>query len=77
MPRASLAHAAGLMNAGVITEDELDELAAGLQEIGQAWERGDVVVTVEDEDCHTVIERLLTEKKPGSRSEDPYRSLAQ
>lgn len=61
---ASLAHAAGLMNAGVITEDELDELAAGLQEIGQAWERGDVVVTVEDEDCHTVIERLLTEKSP-------------
>ncbi|PIQ61435.1 MAG: argininosuccinate lyase [Bacteroidetes bacterium CG12_big_fil_rev_8_21_14_0_65_60_17] len=57
--RASRAHARGLVTAGVLTDEEfsaLDEAIAGLEA------RDDLTVNVADEDCHSLIERLLTER---------------
>ncbi|MEQ9104924.1 MAG: argininosuccinate lyase [Rhodothermales bacterium] len=56
---ASRAHARGLVTAGVLTEQEFSALSA---EITALEKRTDLVVQVEDEDCHTLIERLLIEK---------------
>lgn len=56
--RASRAHARGLVHAGVLTAQEFERLDAAIAELES---RHDLVVTVADEDCHTVIERLLTE----------------
>jgi len=59
---ASLAHAAGLVTAGVLTEKELAKLDKAFAKLGKAFEKGEIQITVEDEDCHTVIERFLTEE---------------
>jgi argininosuccinate lyase len=59
---ASLAHAAGLVTAGILTEDELTRLDAAFTELGDAFENGEIEISIEDEDCHTVIERFLTQK---------------
>lgn len=59
---ASLAHAAGLVSAGVLTEKELAKLDKAFTKLGKAFEKGDIQISVEDEDCHTVIERFLTEE---------------
>ncbi len=58
---ASEAHAWGLAEIGVLTREEHAAVAAELTRIREAHARGEVVVTTADEDCHTVIERLLTE----------------
>ncbi|MBT4051811.1 MAG: argininosuccinate lyase, partial [Bacteroidetes Order II. Incertae sedis bacterium] len=59
---ASLAHASGLVTAGIITQEELSHLDIAFSELGDAIEKGEIVISVEDEDCHTVIERYLTAK---------------
>ncbi len=59
---ASLAHASGLVTAGIITQEELSHLDIAFYELGDAIEKGEIVISVEDEDCHTVIERYLTAK---------------
>ncbi len=59
---ASLAHAAGLVTAGILTEDELTALDGAFSDLADAFENGDIQISLEDEDCHTVIERFLTEK---------------
>ncbi len=59
---ASLAHAAGLQRFGVLTENEFEELHAAIIALGEAIENGQIGIAVEDEDCHTVIERFLIEK---------------
>ena len=59
---ASLAHAAGLLRIGVLTPAEFDSLQDALGRLGTAIEQGDVTISVEDEDCHTVIERFLIEE---------------
>ena len=53
-------HAYGLRLAGVLTEQEEAEIGTALDAIRDAWEAGEIVVTPEDEDMHTVIERELT-----------------
>ena len=53
-------HAYGLRLAGVLTEQEEAEIDDALDAIRDAWEAGEIVVTPEDEDMHTVIERELT-----------------
>jgi argininosuccinate lyase len=57
---ATAAHAEGLVDAGVLDLAELREAKAALGRIRREAEAGEVGVTPEDEDCHTVIERYLT-----------------
>jgi len=59
---ASLAHAAGLQRIGVLSDDEFEELHAAIIALGEAIENGQIGISVEDEDCHTVIERFLIER---------------
>lgn len=59
---ASLAHAAGLLRIGVLTPTEFAALQTAFEKLGDAIENGLVSITVEDEDCHTVIERFLIEE---------------
>ncbi|NBB85787.1 MAG: argininosuccinate lyase [Bacteroidetes bacterium] len=56
------AHAWGLSKIGVLTAEEYAAIADALDELLRAYEEGDVVVEMVDEDSHTVIERFLTEQ---------------
>ncbi|MDP3976371.1 MAG: argininosuccinate lyase [bacterium] len=59
---ASAAHAEGLKNIGILSAAELAKLKAGLNKLKKLYEQGKVLVTVADEDCHTVIENFLVEE---------------
>ena len=59
--RASRAHAWGLRQIDVLSETEWTRIGDALDALLDAFEAGDVTVTPEDEDCHTVIERFVTE----------------
>jgi len=59
---ASKAHARMLAAIGVLTERELADLVAGLDEIVRRCEAGEFVIRPEDEDGHTAIEAFLTER---------------
>lgn len=59
--RASMAHAKGLVKAGLLSAEEGDALIGGLSEILKLWKAGDFTVLPEQEDCHTAIEAKLTE----------------
>lgn len=56
------AHARALVAAGVLTPDEADAVGAVLADVQADAAAGRLVVRTEDEDCHTVIERVLTER---------------
>lgn len=56
------AHARMLAHVGLISRDELQQLEAGLAEIGAEIERGDFPFRTELEDIHMHIERALTER---------------
>ena len=60
--RATRAHAWGLQQIGVLTEDEMEQVHGALDALLDAFAGGDVTVEPEDEDCHTVIERFLTNR---------------
>jgi len=60
--RGSIAYAGALERAGVIDEAERAELVAGLEEVGSDLATGAFATEPGDEDVHTVVERLLTEK---------------
>ncbi len=57
----SKAYAKALTDAGVLTEDERDQIIRGLDKIAAEWEEGRFRIRPEDEDIHTAIERRLTE----------------
>ncbi|MHC4562266.1 MAG: argininosuccinate lyase [Planctomycetota bacterium] len=57
---ASKAHAEMLAKIGILTEAELANLLAGLDEIVRLHETGEFAIRPEDEDCHTAIENFLT-----------------
>ncbi len=59
--RGSIAWARALMQAGVLTQAEADEIVSGLQIIAGEFERGEFVFAPDDEDIHTAVERRLTE----------------
>lgn len=59
---ASKVHAAALKKAGVISDEEYLKLCSGLDGIQIAWEDGSFIIRPEDEDMHTAIENVLTEK---------------
>ena len=56
------AHAWGLVQAGVLSDEELSRVETELDRLLEAVQAGEVVVLPEDEDSHTVIERYLTER---------------
>ena len=58
---ATRAHAWGLHHIGVLSDEEWETAQAALEELLSAFEAGEVTVTQEDEDSHTVIERFMTE----------------
>ena len=60
--RGTEAHAWALAQIGLLTGDEHAQIAEALEAIGRDAEAGEVTVNPEDEDCHTVIERELTER---------------
>jgi argininosuccinate lyase len=60
--RGSIAYAEALRTAGVIDASECDRLVAGLAAVGDELEAGTVTLEPGDEDVHTLVERLLTER---------------
>lgn len=59
---ATYAHAWGLTQAGVLSAEELPKIEKALNRLAAEAAAGTVTVTTADEDCHTVIERYLTEQ---------------
>ena len=55
----SLAHAAMLAHSGIITADESKQLQQGLNKIAENLALGDAAFSIEDEDIHMNIERIL------------------
>ncbi len=58
----SRAHARVLRRAGLLTEDELTRMLAGLDQLAADVADGSFTPTVADEDCHTALERGLLER---------------
>ena len=59
---ASKAHASMLEKIGLISEKEAKSLHEELDEIIDSIENGEFVILPEQEDCHTVIESILTDR---------------
>ncbi|MYW00483.1 argininosuccinate lyase, partial [Streptomyces sp. SID3343] len=57
----SRAHARVLHKAGLLSDDELTRMLAGLDTLEKNVESGDLVATIADEDVHTALERGLLE----------------
>src|SRR5512134_2959282 len=57
----SRAHVHVLREIGVLDDEELRRLDAGLEEVGAEMERGEFEFERADEDIHMAIERRLTE----------------
>jgi argininosuccinate lyase len=58
---ASIAHARGLHEIGILDDEELAALTQGLAEIIGLRQQKAFPITLENEDCHTAIESYLTE----------------
>jgi argininosuccinate lyase len=58
----SKAHARVLNRAGLLTDDELSQMLAALEELQAEVASGAFVATFDDEDVHTALERGLLEK---------------
>jgi argininosuccinate lyase len=59
---ASIAHAEMLAAQGLLSDQDLVAITTALTEIGAAHAAGAWVVTLDQEDCQTAIENLLTER---------------
>ena len=60
--QASAAHAKGLEKIGIFNKDELAKVLSRLKQLDKDFKGGKVKISIEDEDCHTVIENYLTKK---------------
>jgi len=60
--QASKAHANMLKSIQILTDEENKKLQNALDEILDLYNNDKIIITSADEDCHTVIERILTEK---------------
>jgi argininosuccinate lyase len=60
--RASRAHVWGLHQIDVLSTSEWEKIGDALDALLEKFEAGQVTVTPADEDCHTVIERFVTEQ---------------
>ena len=59
--RGSRAHARALLGAGVLSEEELSRILAGLDDVAAELASGEFPFAAADEDIHMAIERRLTE----------------
>lgn len=59
---ASIAWAAALARSGLLSTEERENLARGLNEVRREFDEEVFEATSTDEDIHTAVERLLTEK---------------
>ena len=59
--QGSQAYARALAKAGVITQEEADQIASGLQQVQSEWQSDSFQIKTGDEDIHTANERRLTE----------------
>ena len=59
--RGSKAHASALARAGVLSDEELVRIQAGLDQVAGELERGEFEFRDDDEDIHMAVERRLTE----------------
>ncbi|MEE9616823.1 MAG: lyase family protein, partial [Anaerolineae bacterium] len=59
--RGSVAYAGALARAGLITNEERDQLIAGLEQVRAEFDAGTFQTEPGDEDIHTAVERRLTE----------------
>jgi argininosuccinate lyase len=57
----SKAYAIALARAGIISDEEMEEMGTGLDVVGEEWAAGTFVLQPSDEDIHTANERRLTE----------------
>lgn len=60
--QASIVHAKGLYKAGILNQEELNAIENGLREIEQQYANNEIELSLDDEDIHMLIERLLTDK---------------
>lgn len=60
--QASKAHAKGLHKIGLLSDEELDSLLQGLDEVLSEWEDGSFEILPDQEDGHTAIEAYLIEQ---------------
>lgn len=63
--KATLAHAQGLVKIRILRRVEFKKIETGLLQLKRDLESGKVVIKIEDEDCHTVIENYLVAKIGG------------
>jgi argininosuccinate lyase len=59
---ASRVQARALESAGIMTSEEVASIDEAFDEMLEAYERGEIIVEAADEDCHTVLERFLTDR---------------
>ncbi len=59
---ASSAHAEMLGVIGILNNEEVKSLVSELDNILKSFNNGEIKIKIEDEDCHTVIEKLLIQK---------------
>lgn len=59
--QGSQAYARALARAGILTNDEAEQIVAGLAQVAAEWRQGEFVIKPNDEDIHTANERRLTE----------------
>jgi argininosuccinate lyase len=57
----SIAYASGLVQCGLLTQEEANTINDGLCKVREEWETGSFVIQASDEDIHTANERRLTE----------------
>jgi len=60
--RASIGHVEMLAAQGLLSDSDLEAIRSGLAELADEHARGLWRVELEDEDCHTALERRLTER---------------
>ncbi len=60
--RASKAHALGLLNINILSQEEYDSILEGLEELTRSYEEGNFILDERYEDGHSAIEAFLIEK---------------
>lgn len=66
---ATKAHARALFRANLLHEDDVTKIDRASEQLLQEWEEGSLVADSQDEDVHSLVERVLTERlgEPGTR----------